>query len=256
MNEPYMVEVPGKDGRLRTVGVCLPHEQFAGIVRQKSIEEFRLSQPMWDSEEGMGPLLRQWGENPDVGVYARDVAVLGMHADGVSFTSSSRAGSAKSVLVCSWNIPSAPSVAQRSRRHLFFVTAKSLACACGCEGYHTFDPLLRVFAWSMRCLKNGLQIKWFNPQWPQKSPPHRSWENQGAFVSQVCRPIAGTTARRFRSMMCECDCQPVSPCLEPHSSKLAGIGSGSPSVSAFATWGRNTFAFCAKPRTQAQSWQV
>ena len=151
--EPYYVDVRSVGGANRQVGVCLRHEQLQSIVAEVGLDAVRLSEEVWEDAEGMGPLLRGWGDSDDVLVDSRDVVILGMHADGVSYTSSVRAGGSKAVLVASWNIASAPLQAQRARRFLFFVLSKALGCDCGCEGWHTFDPLFRVFAWSMQCLK-------------------------------------------------------------------------------------------------------
>jgi hypothetical protein len=78
-------------------------------------------------------MLRSWGD--EVEVDARDVLAVGLHADGVSYSASQRAGSTKSVLAAAWNVISAESPAKRGRRHLFFSLSKALVCDCGCEGF-------------------------------------------------------------------------------------------------------------------------
>ena len=154
--EPYFIEVPGVRGSTRQVAVCLPHEQYPMLVQRHGIEAWRLSAAAYAAPEGLGPLLQGWGDKPDISLDTRDVGVLGLHADGVSYTSSSRAGSSKSVLVASWNVVSAPLQSNRGRRCLFFCLSKSLCCNCGCEGFHTWNPLFQVFAWSLGFLKSGM----------------------------------------------------------------------------------------------------
>ena len=85
----------------------------------------------------------------------RDVAILGLHAYGVSYTTTTRAGSRKAVLVAAYNVVSATEPLHRGRRCMFFCLSKALSCDCGCEGFHTWNPLLRVLAWSLQCSKTG-----------------------------------------------------------------------------------------------------
>ena len=152
---PYFIQVPSAGGLTRQVGVFLPHEQYQLLVGRYGLDACRLSDEDWNSEEAMGPLLRRWGDHPDVELDCRDLGILGIHADGVSYSSSTRAGSTRSVLVASWNVISAPAAALRGRRCMFFVLSKALCCDCGCEGFHTWDPLWRLFSWSMGCLRTG-----------------------------------------------------------------------------------------------------
>ena len=154
--EPYYVDVPSAGGHIRKVAVCLPHEQYHMLLQKHGLDAFRLSGAASAADEGLGPLLIQWGNKSDINLDTRDVAVLGLHADGVSYTSSNRAGSSKAVLVASWNVVSAPMQSHRGLRCLFFCLSKALCCDCGCEGYHTWNPLFKIFAWSMGFLKSGM----------------------------------------------------------------------------------------------------
>ena len=153
--EPYFIDVPSSGGGTRQVGVFLPHEQYQLLVGRYGLDACRLSDSDWNSDEAMGPLLRRWGDHPDVQLDCRDIGMLGIHADGVSYSSSSRVGSSRSVLVASWNLISAPADSLRGRRCMFFVLSKALCCNCGCEGFHTWDPLWRLFSWSMGFLRSG-----------------------------------------------------------------------------------------------------
>ena len=142
--EPYFVTVAGANNTTRTVGLALPHEQYSLLVKRHGLDAFRLPAAAYNAAEGLGAMLRQWGAKPDIAVETTDCAVIGLHADGVSYTSSSRAGAPKGVLVASWNIVSASENHHRGRRCLFFCLNKGLRCDCGCEGFHTWNPLFQV----------------------------------------------------------------------------------------------------------------
>lgn len=132
--EPYMVSVKTSGGGYRNVGVFLPHEEIAMSVQMHGIDALRLSTAAWDSGIGLGAMLRDWGDSPHIQLEARDVIAIGLHADGVSYSASQRAGSTRSVLAAAWNAISADLPANRGRRHLFFALSKALCCQCGCEG--------------------------------------------------------------------------------------------------------------------------
>jgi hypothetical protein len=78
--------------------------------------------------------------------------MVGIHADGVQYTTSMRAGGAKSIIVCSINCLSGASDKLTHQRHPLFVLQKAKLCKCGCQGYHTLQALFRVVAWSFQCL--------------------------------------------------------------------------------------------------------
>ena len=131
------------------MGVCLPHEHFQMMVKtHQGVEAMRLPAAAFVAPDGLGPLLQNWCSKPDIALDIRDVAMLGLHADGVSYTSTLRFGASKGVLVAS-----RPS--HRGQRYLFFALTKSHCCDCGCESFHTWNPLLNIFAWSMRVLQLG-----------------------------------------------------------------------------------------------------
>ena len=71
---PYYVEVKTVGGASRQVGVFLPHEQLDLVVRQHGVDSLRLSAQDWQSEHGLGPLMRSWGDSPDVQVDCSDRA--------------------------------------------------------------------------------------------------------------------------------------------------------------------------------------
>ena len=81
--------------------------------------------------------------------------MVGIHADGVQYTTSMRAGGARSIIVCSINCLSGASDKLTHQRHPLFVLQKAKLCKCGCQGYHTLQALFRVVAWSSQCLLRG-----------------------------------------------------------------------------------------------------
>jgi hypothetical protein len=130
--EPYCIKVPGPNGMERTVSVILPHEQLELVLRRDGLERYRATESSWNSPFGVGKLLKEWGDR--VGVNSRDAVALGVHADGVSYTTSNRTGQGRSVAVGSWNIISAPLDKDRGKRYLYFAIGKASMCNCGCEG--------------------------------------------------------------------------------------------------------------------------
>ena len=133
--KPYVVSVTTAGGGQRDVGVFLPHEQLSISVQQHGLDAYRMSADDWASASGLGATLNSWGDLPDIQLDTRDAIAIGLHADGVSYGSTQRAGSTKSVLVAAWNAVSAELPSDRGRRHLFFAMSKALCCDCGCEGH-------------------------------------------------------------------------------------------------------------------------
>ena len=133
--EPYHVDVPGVGGVRRSIGVLLPHEYVGKIAAKLGHDKFRVNEESWNADFGVGKMITDWGEA--VGVDSREALGIGLHADGVSYTTSQRVGHSKSCLVASWNIISAELDAHRGLRNLFFAINKAFCCDCGCEGHHT-----------------------------------------------------------------------------------------------------------------------
>ena len=152
--EPYMVELPDGKGSLP---VFLPHEVYPPMLAKGSYPAWCLGQDSMDAEAGLGPLLARWAAHGDVnfGGDLLNVGILGMHCDGVAYTSSLRAGSCRKILVSSWNVSSSSAEAGRNQRQPYFVIRKARLCGCGCGGYHTLQALFEVFAWSLRQLLAG-----------------------------------------------------------------------------------------------------
>jgi hypothetical protein len=151
---PYTVALPDGKG---SVWVMLPHEVYPGMAID-GLEPWCLNAA--DLASGpLGALLRTWAAHPDVGIHSDllgEVAMLGIHCDGVSYSSSTRAGNSKKILVASWNVISARSSAAQNRRQPLFVLHGDRLCGCGCGGFHTYQALFEVLAWSLRCLAVGI----------------------------------------------------------------------------------------------------
>ena len=137
-------------------------------VQTHGIDAFRLSAAAWDSGNGLGAMLRDWGDSPHIQVDARDVVAIGLHADGVSYRASQRAGSSRAVLAAAWNAISADLPANRGRRHLFFALSKALCCQCGCRGNCTFFTVFSFLEWSFRCLAEG--------RYPERRHDSSTWQ--------------------------------------------------------------------------------
>jgi hypothetical protein len=154
--EPYYVDLPDGHGQAM---FFLPHEVYPQLVAERGgPAPFCLTAEELMAETGLGKVLRTWSGHRDVRFEGDlgDVAVLGVHADGVAYSSTLRAGASKSLLAASWNIISAPGVKDRNARQPLFVLRKARLCQCGlCGGFHTLQVLYNVLAWSMRCLLEG-----------------------------------------------------------------------------------------------------
>ena len=136
----------------------LPHEFYPSMVRDRTLAAVCLSPEVLHRGDGLGGLLRDWAAHEDVAFEGDlgSLGILGFHCDGVQYTSTMRAGGGRSIFVGSMNIVSPPDDRVRSLRQPLFVLRKSRMCACGCQGFHTFQELLAVLAWSMQCLATGV----------------------------------------------------------------------------------------------------
>jgi hypothetical protein len=136
----------------------LPHEFYPSMVQDLGIGKCCMSQETLDSGNGIARLLKDWAQHADVGCDLGElpaVGVLGMHCDGVQYTSSTRAGGSRSILVGSVNIISGDGEVKNKRQPLF-VLRKTRLCQCGCSGFCTVQEIMRAFAWSMKCLADGV----------------------------------------------------------------------------------------------------
>ena len=139
------------------LGVYLPHEIYAGVAAETPLAELCFNQDDLAATSGLPHMLKTWAAHADV-QHDGDltaVAALGFHADGVQYSSSMRAGGAKSIVAASMNVISAPSRKQRHRRQPLFVVSKHRICQCGCGGFHTYQDIMEVMAWSFGCLASG-----------------------------------------------------------------------------------------------------
>ena len=93
--DPYYFKAPGPGGTPRGVGCCLPHEQMHKLVDSMGLGAFTLPAETLAAAAGLGSLVTEWTRHPDStmgGEGAHEVIPLGLHADGVQYTSNLRAG--------------------------------------------------------------------------------------------------------------------------------------------------------------------
>jgi hypothetical protein len=155
--QAYEVELPQGKG---TVQVFLPHEVYNNIAADHGLEALCLSPDELQAPRGLGALLHEWSEHRDVVAQGdpgdlRHVAILGFHSDGVGYTTTMRAGGTKGVMAASLNVVSAGSDRLRNLRRPLFTIAKTRLCTCGCKGFHTFQRVMEVMAWSFGFLVKG-----------------------------------------------------------------------------------------------------
>ena len=155
--ETYKFQVPGPGGQPRDAECVLVHEMHYKTCLRDGVARFCLGEERLGDASGLGHLLTTWARHDDValGRAPTDVAPIGLHGDGVTYTRTIRAGATKSVYAISFNyLVGSPK--QRSRRFLFANFRKAGVCDCGCSGFHTFDAAYAVLAWSTQCLRDGV----------------------------------------------------------------------------------------------------
>ena len=135
----------------------LPHEWYPHMVNDLGFSELCLSAQTLSEGEGLARLLHTWAVNDDVQFAGElsEVGVLGLHCDGVQYTSSMRAGGARSIIVGSMNVRSSCDRVRQKRQPLLLIR-KSRLCTCGCQGFDTIQQIMEVLAWSMKCLTDGV----------------------------------------------------------------------------------------------------
>ena len=134
-----------------TFSIFLPHEILHDMVKTFGDAD------LFEHDTYLATLVREWAVHPDVnceGGVGR-VAVLGLHCDGVSYSSSIRAGVQKGIMVASMNVISSSNENVLRRRQPLFVLPKARLCKCGCQGYHTYQAFFKIIAWSMQHLSAG-----------------------------------------------------------------------------------------------------
>ena len=106
--KPYFFELPGD---ARKASLFLPREIFSEQTAIWGLERLCLTDAALGATFGLGPLLKGWAGHNDVnfGGDLREVGVLGVHGDGVTYTASNRAGTQKGILVLSLNVLSSDS---------------------------------------------------------------------------------------------------------------------------------------------------
>ena len=151
--KPYIIQLP--DGTY--LDIILPHEAvFDAMTRKAKPEDWTLRERA--GSDPLGGILAKWATQPDVlfGGDVSTVAAVGLHSDGVQYTSTNRAGGAKSVEVMSMNILSAKLEANRQHRIPLTILRKARMCGCGCGGFDTLQIIFEVISWSFRCCLAGV----------------------------------------------------------------------------------------------------
>lgn len=117
----------------------LPHEMLHSLVQKKTISFFTSLAEYPELESIRTNTCRQ------LSLREGFTAALGIHGDGVPFTKR------ESLEMISWNALSHPT----ADRFPFSGVSKAFLCKCGCKGRHTYNSILKVFAWSMGMLIVG-----------------------------------------------------------------------------------------------------
>jgi hypothetical protein len=207
---PYHVKLPDNT----SVQMFLPHEIFHHMAAKEGLPNLCLPAEELHANTGPGALLRSWAEHRDVNFTGdlKDVAMLGLHCDGVPYTNSVRAGGGKSIFVCSLNCFSAAAESVKRKRHTLFTLQKARLCDCGCSGFHTLELLFSILVWSLRCLALGL-----SPASRHDDTPWTAADDKGRLPSSATIPRAAMlqvrgdweffeTAFRFRSVNSDAFC--------------------------------------------------
>ena len=159
-SQPYICKVRGPGARPTDFIIFLPHEIYAALVAstQGQVHPWCLPASVVAMDTGLGKTLRDWCSHPEVALTdaPTEIAVLGTHTDGATYTSSARAGCQKSVIVGSCNVISAREPRDRSKRHFMYARSKRLLCDCGCQGYHTYQDINEIVSWSVSLLARGV----------------------------------------------------------------------------------------------------
>jgi len=141
---PYWFQVPVLNKRTglqdnANLPCILPHELFARIVESNPEQVPRLLAGP-DNGNHLLPFVQEWSRAFDVPV--DQVVPVGLHGDGVPFAAKMRDSLEQLV----WNFCTQP----HSERFLF--TALPRSCLAGKPSW---DAMLSVFVWSMKCLALG-----------------------------------------------------------------------------------------------------
>ena len=152
--QPYLLKLEKGSG---VVQIFLPHEIYAKMTENTDLSEWCLSNDMFDNVIGHGPLLKNCAQHDAVRFEGdlSQVGMVGVHCDGVSYTTTIRAGGSKAVLVASMNVISATCDKKKKLKQPLFVVRKGRLCDCGCGGYCSLQEIFGVISWSMQCLLRG-----------------------------------------------------------------------------------------------------
>ena len=119
----YYAKARGPENSMVEHSFFLPHEVVNHY--RASFQDSALTAEEIGSTP-VGRLMQDWCAHPDVGIpphLATSVSPLGLHGDGVQYTTTMRAGGAKSVVAVSFNLL-AGTAAMRKKRFMVCVLAK------------------------------------------------------------------------------------------------------------------------------------
>ena len=199
---PYRFQARGPGGSNKEHSMFLPHETVAAVVEAPGNDTHLLS----EDDGQLGHLVEEWRHHPDVNMeYPSCVHPIGVFGDGMQYTSSMRAGGAKSVICQTINFLGGQ-VKKRSRRYTTCVITKDSLCDCGCEGFHTIQDVNSVFSWPMGFLRGKKK-----------------------------RPLgAGTTTALSPNMTASIACLQAKHCQQHAWCRSGGTGTGCPRPTASA----------------------
>ena len=180
--KPYTI--PIQDGG--KLDIFLPHEVVNAVVSQVGLDEVAIGDRL--NTDPIGGVLRTWASHNDVRYQGNlaELTAVGIHYDGLSYTSTNRAGGARSVQVASMNLLSARKEEQRQHRVPLVVLRKGRFCQCGCGGFCTLQLIFEVIAWSFQCLLSGVA-----PDCRHDNAPFTEMDEATRLTPGTPLPIAG-----------------------------------------------------------------
>jgi hypothetical protein len=116
---PYEVDISTGGKAL----LYLPHEAMPMMIQGTSLTRWCLPRAAFDRGDPLAEQVARWCRDEDVGFHGdpATIPVIGLHCDGVQYTASIRAGTAKSMIVGAFNFVTAQGAADVLKRHPFFV---------------------------------------------------------------------------------------------------------------------------------------
>ena len=184
--QPYKMNAVGPQGTSRVHHVYLPHETLG---HYKTVgNDMTFSRDELDASP-LGRLVTEWCQHADVAVPVADagsVIPVGLHGDGVQYTTTMRAGGAKSIVAISFNVL-AGSLDFKKKRFMISVISKESLCDCGCEGFHTLQDIFAVVAWSFQHMRGHAapRARHDGTPWTAHDVKHRSSSRRAPLAAVI-----------------------------------------------------------------------